>query len=146
MNLKKRILINQLIFPLLLLFVLIAYTVNKGLYSFKESYGFFIFCFVLWFIISVIYISRSTNHLIKYTIRDELIQFTINKKFNTIYQIEIPINSIKSTNLETRNIDIGFDILKIKYLDEDVLYNLLELRISNKIDWITILSKIEKVK
>ena len=90
-------------------------------------------------------ISRSTNHLIKYTVEKELIKLTIYKKFYNVQQIEIPINSIKNTKLQTRSFQFGFDTLKIYYLDEDELNDLLELRISDKKDWLSILSKIEKI-
>ncbi|WP_301162049.1 hypothetical protein [uncultured Winogradskyella sp.] len=90
-------------------------------------------------------VSKSTNHLIKYTIESEHIKLTIYKKLYNVQQIDIPINSIKNTKLQTRSSQFGFDILKIYYLDEDELNDLLELRISDKKDWLSILSKIEKI-
>lgn len=115
------------------------------MYLFNENYGYYLFLFFIWILVSFMIINRSTNHLIKYTLEKELIKLTVYKKLYNVQQIEIPINSIKSTKLETRSIQSRFDILKIYYLDADELNDLLELRVSDKKDWLTILSKVEKI-
>tara|TARA_R110000796_G_scaffold136239_1_gene252294 strand:+ start:1192 stop:1632 length:441 start_codon:yes stop_codon:yes gene_type:complete len=145
MTLKRRILIDKLLIPVILLFVLVIYIIKEGMYLFNELYGFYLFYFVLWILVSTMIISKSTNHLIKYNIESEHIKLTIYKKLYNVQQIDIPINSIKNTKLQTRSTQFGFDILKIYYLDEDELNDLLELRISDKKDWMSILSKIEKI-
>jgi hypothetical protein len=145
MTLKRRILIDKLLIPVILLFVIVIYIIKDGMYPFNELYGYYLFYFVLWILVSIISINRSTNHLIKFTIENELIKLTIYKKFYIVQQMEIPVNSIKNTKLQTRNFQFGFDTLKIYYLDEDELNDLLELRISDKKDWLSILSKIEKI-
>lgn len=48
-----------------------------------------------------------------------------------------------SSKLETRMFDFGFDVLSIKYIDEQNLYNLIDLRFNEKEDWIDILSSIK---
>ena len=145
MTLKRRILIDKLLIPIILLVILLIHIIKNGMYLFNEFYGYYLFLFFLWIIFSIMIISRSTNHLIKYTVEKELIKLTIYKKFYNVQQIEIPINSIKNTKLQTRSFQFGFDTLKIYYLDEDELNDLLELRISDKKDWLSILSKIEKI-
>jgi hypothetical protein len=63
----------------------------------------------------------------------------INKTAEKIIQID----KIVSDKLETRIFDFGFDVLSIKYMDEQDLYNLIDLRVSKKEDWIDILSSIK---
>lgn len=145
MTLKRRILIDKLLIPFILLLVLVIYIIKNGMYLFNENYGYYLFLFFIWILVSFMIINRSTNHLIKYTLEKELIKLTVYKKLYNVQQIEIPINSIKSTKLETRSIQSRFDILKIYYLDADELNDLLELRVSDKKDWLTILSKVEKI-
>ncbi|MGR7813919.1 hypothetical protein [Lacinutrix undariae] len=112
--------------------------------NFKAFYGFYLFYAALWIVISLISISKTTNHLINYSTEKEIIKFTFYKKLNTIQQIEVPIYSIKKTKLDTRSFQFGFDVLKIYYIDKHELHQLLELRISDKKDWVSILSMVEK--
>jgi hypothetical protein len=63
----------------------------------------------------------------------------INKTAEKIIQVD----KIVSNKLDTRIFDFGFDVLSIKYVDEQDLYDLLELRVSKKEDWIDILSSIK---
>ncbi|WP_231632389.1 hypothetical protein, partial [Mangrovimonas sp. TPBH4] len=58
--------------------------------------------------------------------------------------LKIHIKSIKDTNLQTRVFKFGFDSLRIYYIDKEELNDMVDLRISDKNDWLTILSKIEK--
>ena len=63
----------------------------------------------------------------------------INKTAKKVIQVD----KIVSNKLDTRVFNFGFDVLSIKYVDEQDLFNLLELRISKKEDWIDILSSIK---
>jgi hypothetical protein len=63
----------------------------------------------------------------------------INKTAEKIIQVD----KIVSNKLDTRIFDFGFDVLSIKYVDEQDLYDLLELRVSKKEDWIDILYSIK---
>ncbi|WP_123796506.1 MULTISPECIES: hypothetical protein [Flavobacteriaceae] len=63
----------------------------------------------------------------------------INKTAEKIIQID----KIVSNKLETRMFDFGFDVLSIKYIDEQNLYDLIDLRVNKKEDWIDILTSIK---
>jgi hypothetical protein len=55
----------------------------------------------------------------------------------------IAIDKIVNYQLNTRMFGFGFDVLSIKYVDEQDLYNILELRVCNIDDWIDILSSVK---
>ncbi|MFK5982935.1 MAG: hypothetical protein QM499_08485 [Flavobacteriaceae bacterium] len=97
----------------------------------------------MWLIVSAIKINRSTNHLINYSIESETISLVYYVSIKSKKEVIIPISDVKFTKLQTRIFDFGFDVLSIKYIDNEGLHNLLDLKISNKKDWIDILSKIE---
>ena len=143
MNLKNKILLNKFLIPAILLIVLLIYILKQGIYILKYDYGVFIFDFILWLFISIVIVYNSTNHLIKYTIESDFIRLTYFVGLKSKKEVIIPLNGIKFTKLQTRIFEFGFDVLSIKYVDDKGLYNLLDLRISNKKDWIDILSKIE---
>uniref|UniRef100_UPI000AB5E3DF hypothetical protein n=1 Tax=Mangrovimonas sp. TPBH4 TaxID=1645914 RepID=UPI000AB5E3DF len=84
MTLKKKIFIDKYLIPITLLTVLIIYIIKEGAYMFREFYGFYLFYFVIWFLISLMIISKSNNHLINYSIDKEFINVTFYKNFKTI--------------------------------------------------------------
>ena len=143
MTLKNRILVDKFLFLTILLVALIIIAFKDGINMFLEVYGFYFFLFAIWLIGSIIYFYNTKNHLIKYSIEEGIIKFTFYKNLYDIQEATIPLTSIKSTDFHTRMFNFSFDILKIKYVDRDELYDVLELRISEKKDWVAILSKIE---
>ena len=143
MSLKNKILLDKFLIPIIVLIVFIIYLFKQNPYFLKYEYEIFILDFIIWLVFSVIFVFRSTNHLINYSIDSEFIKLEYYINLTTKKKIIIPANGIKNTKLRIRLFNFGFDILSIKYVDNKGLYNLINLRVSNKKDWIAILSKIE---
>ncbi|WP_165876096.1 hypothetical protein [Mariniflexile fucanivorans] len=102
-----------------------------------------IYYIILWLIVSLIIIYKSKNYLIEYNIKANQLKIKYYPGINKTAEKIIQIDKIVSNKLETRIFDFEFDVLSIKYIDEQDLYNLLDLRINNKEDWIDMLSSIK---
>lgn len=92
---------------------------------------------------SMYIIYRSKNHLIQYVSEQNQLNIKYYSGINKTTEKVIPIDRIVSHKLETRIYDMGFDVLSIKYKDERDLYELLQIRLSKKEDWVDILSLIK---
>lgn len=92
---------------------------------------------------SMYIIYRSKNHLIQYVSEQNQLNIKYYSGINKTTEKVIPIDRIVSHKLETRSYDMGFDVLSIKYKDERDLYELLQIRLSKKEDWVDILSLIK---
>jgi hypothetical protein len=78
--------------------------------------------------------------LIEYNVESNELKIKYYAGINKTAEKIIQIDKIVSNKLETRIFDFGFDVLSIKYIDEQNLYNLIDLRVDRKEDWIDILS------
>ncbi len=138
MTLKNKILLNKFLLPSIFLIILIIYVLKNSL-----EFGFIIYYLILWIIVSLFIIYKSKNHLIEYNTEQNKLKIKYYAGINKTTEKIIQIDKIVKTKLDTRIFDFGFDLLSIKYIDDQELYNLLDLRIRNKKDWIKILSLIE---
>ena len=139
MILKKKILLNKFLLPAILLIILIIYVLKQNYLEF----GFIIYYLILWLIVSFFIVYKQKNHLIEYNTEPNKLKIKYYARINKTAEEIIQMDKIVSNKLETRIFDFGFDVLSIKYLDEQDLYNLIELRVSKKEDWIDILSSIK---
>ncbi len=139
MTLKNKILLNKFLLPIILLLILIIYVLRQN----SLEFGFIIYYLILWLIVSIFIIYKSKNHLIEYNTEPNQLKIKYYAGINKTAEKIIQIDKIVSDKLETRMFDFGFDVLSIKYVDEQDLYNLIDLRVSKKEDWIDILSSIK---
>jgi len=139
MTLKNKILLNKFLLPSILLIILIIYVLSQN----SLGFGFTIYYLILWSIVSLFIIYKSKNHLIEYNTERNQLKIKYYVGINKTAEKVIQVDKIVSNKLDTRVFDFGFDVLSIKYVDEQDLFNLLELRISKKEDWIDILSSIK---
>jgi hypothetical protein len=98
---------------------------------------------ILWLIVSLFICYKQKNHLIGYITEPNQLKIKYYTGINKTTEKIIQIDKIVSDKLETRMFDFGFDVLSIKYIDEQNSYNLIDLRINKKEDWINILSSIK---
>lgn len=140
MTLKNKILLNKFLLPTILLIVLIIYVLRQNYLEF----GFIIYYLILWLIVSLFIFYKQKNYLIEYNAKSNELKIKYFAGISKTAERIIQIDKIVSNKLETRMFDFGFDVLSIKYIDEQNLYNLIDLRINKKEDWIDILSSIKK--
>lgn len=139
MTLKNKILLNKFLAPTILLLLLIFYVLRQNYLEF----GFIIYYFILWLIVSLVIFYKQKNHLIEYNAEPNELKFKYYSGINKTAEKIIQIDKIVSNKLATRMFDFGFDVLSIKYIDGQNLYNLIELRVNKKEDWIDILTSIK---
>ncbi|PQJ73637.1 hypothetical protein BTO14_10310 [Polaribacter butkevichii] len=138
MTLKNKILLNKFLVPAILLVILIIYVLRQNYLEF----GFIIYYLILWLIVSLFIFYKQKNHLIEYNAESNELKIKYYAGINKTAEKIIQVDKIVSNKLDTRIFDFGFDVLSIKYVNEQDLYDLLELRVSKKEDWIDILSSI----
>ncbi|GGW73410.1 hypothetical protein DFQ11_10966 [Winogradskyella epiphytica] len=139
MTLKNKILLNKFLVPTMLLVVLIIYVLSQNYLEF----GFIIYYLILWLIVSLFLFYKQKNHLIEYNAEPNELKIKYYTGINKTAEKIIQIDKIVSNKLETRMFDFGFDVLSIKYIDEQNLYDLIDLRVNKKEDWIDILTSIK---
>ncbi|MDX1774871.1 hypothetical protein [Oceanihabitans sediminis] len=139
MTLKNKILLNKFLVPMMLLVVLIIYVLSQNYLEF----GFIIYYLILWLIVSLFLFYKQKNHLIEYNAEPNELKIKYYTGINKTAEKIIQIDKIVSNKLETRMFDLGFDVLSIKYIDEQNLYDLIDLRVNKKEDWIDILTSIK---
>lgn len=143
MTLKNKILLNKFLLPSILLIILIIYVLKLNFFKFGFNYfefGFIIYSIILWLMFSLFIFYEQKNHLIEHNIEQNQLKIKYYVGINKTAERIIQIDKIVSNKLQTRKFDFGFDVLSIKYIDEQKLYNLIDLRINRKEDWIDILS------
>ena len=124
---------------MMLLVVLIIYVLSQNYLEF----GFIIYYLILWLIVSLFLFYKQKNHLIEYNAEPNELKIKYYTGINKTAEKIIQIDKIVSNKLETRMFDLGFDVLSIKYIDEQNLYDLIDLRVNKKEDWIDILTSIK---
>ena len=139
MTLKNKILLNKFLVPTILLVILIIYVLRQNYLEF----GFIIYYLILWLIVTLFIFYKQKNHLIEYNAEPNELKIKYYAGINKTAEKIIQIDKIVSNKLETRMFDFGFDVLSIKYIDEQNLYNLIDLRVNKKEDWIDILTSIK---
>ena len=142
MTLRKKIILDRLIIPITSLIIVLSLILFSSLYT---SIGFLLFYIVIWIAVSIVSLVSKTNYLLNYKVENELLILNLRTYFNKTNEVNIPIENIKEANLRTKESRFFmFDVLSIKFIDNESLYELVDVRIHNKSDWITILPLMDR--